>query len=52
MQKGKLQIINKIRLNGELYLQEDFDPEEFRSLVDKKMNETMENIGFEKDKTA
>lgn len=49
---SRLKIVSKVRINGELYLQEDLDPEEFRRLVECKVTECMEGIGFEKDKTA
>ena len=48
MQKEKLQIVSKVRLNRKLYLQEELDSKKFRSLVDEKMDETMENFGFKK----
>lgn len=47
-----LKIVSKIRINGELYLQEELDEEEFRRLVDNKCMETMINNSFELDKTA
>lgn len=49
MKENKLKIISKIRVNGELYRQEELDPKEFRSLVDKKIDEVMKNMGFERD---
>lgn len=49
---SKLEIVSKVRINGELYLQDELDPEEFRRLVEKKITEFMEGIGFERDKTA
>lgn len=48
----KLQIVSKIRVNGELYLQEELDPKEFQELVTKKVDEIMESLGFKRDKTA
>lgn len=49
---SKLNIISKIRINGELYLQEELDPEEFRKIVDQKVDEVMRNLGFEREETA
>ena len=52
MKKSKLEIVSKIRIGGELYLQEELDPKEFRRLVDERINEVMEGMGFIRDKTA
>lgn len=49
---SKLAIISKIRINGELYLQEEIDPKEFQGMADEKVIKVMEGIGFKKDKTA
>ena len=49
---SKLEIVSKVRINGELYLQDELAPEEFRRLVEQKITEFMEGIGFERDKTA
>lgn len=49
---NKLEIVSKVRINGELYLQEELDPEEFQSMVERKITAYMERIGFKKDKTA
>lgn len=49
---SKLAIVSKIRINGELYLQEEMDPREFRKMADKKIAEVMERIGYIRDKTA
>lgn len=49
---SKLTIISKVRINGELHLQEEMDPNEFRKMADKKIAEVMEGIGYIRDKTA
>lgn len=49
---SKLAIVSKVRINGELYLQEEIDSKEFQSMADKRVIEVMEGIGFKKDKTA
>ena len=48
----ELQIVSKIRINGQLYMQEEIDPLEFRDLVSKKIDEAMEEHGFTREKTA
>lgn len=49
---SKLTIVSKIRINGELYLQEEVDSKEFQEMAEKKVIKVMEGIGFKKDKTA
>lgn len=49
---NKLEIVSKLRIDGELYLQKEMDPDEFRRLVDTRVDEVMVNTGFEMDKTA
>lgn len=49
---NKLKIISKVRINGELVSQEDIEPEVFRMLVEEKITTVMEQIGFERIKTA
>lgn len=49
---SKLEIVSKLRIDGELYLQKEMDPDEFRRLVDTRVDEVMVNTGFERDKTA
>ena len=49
---SKLEIVSKLRIDGELYLQEMLDKDEFRRLVDTRIDEVMVNTGFEMDKTA
>lgn len=49
---NKLKIISKVRINGELVPQEDIEPEVFRMLVEEKITTVMEQIGFERIKTA
>lgn len=48
----KIQIVSKFRINGKLYFEEELDAEELKSMVATRINEEMQNIGFEKDKTA
>ena len=48
----KIQIISKFRIDGKLYSKEELDPEELKSMVAVRINEEMQNIGFEKEKTA
>lgn len=49
---SKLEIVSKVRINGELYLQKEMDPDEFRRLVEARIDEVMVNTGFEREKTA
>lgn len=49
---SKLTIVSKVRINGELYLQEEIDPKEFQNMADEKVIKVMEGIGFIEDKTA
>lgn len=49
---SKLIIVSKIRVNGNLYLQDEIDPKEFRDMADKKITEVMEGIGYTREKTA
>ena len=48
----KIQIVSKFRINGKLYSKEELDAEELKSMVAARINEEMQNIGFEKEKTA
>lgn len=45
----KLEIVSKIRINGKLYLQGEVDPKEFRQIVEEKVTQFMEGIGFKKN---
>lgn len=48
----KINIVSKVRINGNLMLQEEIDPEVFRRLLEEKITDTMENVGFQRKKTA
>lgn len=52
MQKKQITIVSKIRIGGELYLQEEMSQEEFRRLIDQKVDEVMKGMGFKREKTA
>lgn len=52
MKKSKLEIVSKIRIGGELYLQEEVDQEKLRYLIDQRVDEVMRGMGFEREKTA
>lgn len=49
---SKINIISKIIINGNPVLQEDIPPEEFKKMLEKKMDEVMDNAGFDRIKTA
>ena len=48
----KLKIISMVRINGELFRQEDVEPELFRKLLEQKIDFAMGNVGFVRDKGA
>lgn len=48
----KLEIISMIRINGEWKNQEEIPPDEFKNALEKKLNETMRNIGFQRKNAA
>jgi molybdopterin biosynthesis enzyme MoaB len=41
-----------VKINGTWINQDDVPPEEFRELLEKKLEETMNNIGFDRINTA
>lgn len=48
----KLEIVSMVRINGEYIRQEEIPAEEFRKLLEQKLDESMGDIGFERIKTA
>lgn len=48
----KLEIVSMVKINGVWMNQEDLPPEEFRRLLEAKINDTMQNIGFQRTNTA
>lgn len=48
----ELKIVSMVKVNGTWVNQEDIPAEEFKEMLEKKLNETMQNIGFERIKTA
>lgn len=48
----RIQIVSKFRINGKLYSKEELDPEELRTMITARIDEEMQNTGFEKEKTA
>ncbi len=48
----KLEIVSMVRINGVEMLQDEIPVEEFRKMLEKKLDETMRNIGLERIKTA
>lgn len=48
----KLEIVSMIKVDGTWIRQEDILPEDFRKLLEMKMDESMKSIGFERKKTA
>ena len=49
---SKINIISKIIINGNPVLQEDIPPEEFKKILEEKIDEVMDNAGFDRIKTA
>lgn len=48
----KLEIVSMIKVDGAWIRQEDILPEDFRKLLEMKMDESMKSIGFERKNTA
>lgn len=48
----KLEVVSMVKVNGEWVRQEALPPEEFRALLETKLNDTMRDIGFRRIKTA
>ena len=49
---AKLKIVSMVRINGQKVRQEDIPPEEFKAIVEKAIVRAMDNIGFDRIKTA
>lgn len=47
-----IEVVSMIKINGCWVNQEDLSKEEFSQILEKKLDETMKNIGFERRKTA
>lgn len=48
----KLEIVSMVRINGVKVPQEEIPVEEFRKILEKKLDENMKNIRFERIKNA
>ncbi len=48
----KKEVVSMIKINGSWVNQEDLKREELSQILEKKLDETMKNIGFERRKTA
>lgn len=48
----KLEIVSMVRIEGKWYRQEEIPVDEFRRLLEAKITESMENIGFVKIETS
>lgn len=48
----KLEIVSMVRINGVEILQDEIPVEEFRKMLEKKLDENMKNLGLERIKTA
>lgn len=46
----KLEIVSMVYINGEWKNQDDIPPDDFKSLLASKMDESMRNIGFKRKK--
>lgn len=47
-----IEVVSMIKINGLWVNQEDLSKEEFSEILEKKLDESMKNIGFERRKTA
>lgn len=47
-----IEVVSMIKINGLWVNQEDLSKEEFSQILEKKLDESMKNIGFERRKTA
>ena len=47
-----IEVVSMIKINGSWVNQEYLSKEEFSQILEKKLDETMKNIGFERRKTA
>lgn len=48
----KLEIVSMVYINGEWKNQDDIPPDDFKSLLASKMDESMRNIGFKRKSAA
>ena len=48
----KLKIVCMVKINGQWVHREDIPEEEFRKIIEKKMDQAMDSIGFDRIKTA
>lgn len=48
----KLEIVSMVKINGIWHRQEELPPDEFKGLIEAKITESMQNIGFRKKKTV
>lgn len=48
----KLKIACEVKINEKWVRKEDISPEEFASIIETTMNRAMDNIGFDRIKTA
>ena len=47
-----IEVVSMIKINGSWINQEDLNREELSQILEKKLDETMKNIGFERRTTA
>lgn len=48
----KIKIVCMVRINGERVPQDSIPKEEFNGLLEKKLDSTMKDLCFDRDKTA
>lgn len=48
----KIKIVSMVRINGEKVPQDSISKEEFNGLLEKKLDSTMKDLCFDRDKTA
>lgn len=46
---SKLEIVSMVKINGVWYMQEEVPKDQFRKLLEAKITDTMQNLGFRRD---
>lgn len=49
---GKLEIVSMVKINGLWHRQEELPSDEWKGLLEAKITESMQNIGFRKKETG
>lgn len=49
---SKLEIVSMVKINGVWYRQEEVPKDQFKKLLEAKITESMQNLGFKRDKVS